>query len=70
MGRRLLIGTEGHVERRHVDAQGEGATPNAFHDGEKLGPPPPFMVMGAIALAIGWISFRAMGRFPAEARRS
>jgi DNA-binding CsgD family transcriptional regulator len=35
-----------------------------------LGPPQPFMVMGVIAFAIGWISFRAMGDFPGEARRA
>lgn len=33
-------------------------------------PPPPFMVLGAIAIAIGWISFLAMGQFPAESRRA
>jgi DNA-binding CsgD family transcriptional regulator len=33
-------------------------------------PQPPFMVLGAIAIAIGWISFLAMGRFPAESRRA
>ena len=35
-----------------------------------LGPPQPFIVMGAIAIAIGWISFVAIGRFPAEAHRA
>jgi hypothetical protein len=35
-----------------------------------LGPPQPFIVMGAIAIAICWISFLAMGHFPAEARRA
>jgi DNA-binding CsgD family transcriptional regulator len=35
-----------------------------------LGPPQPFVVVGAIALAIGWISYVAMGHFPAEARRA
>ena len=35
-----------------------------------LGPPQPFIVMGAIAFAIGWISFRALGDFPGEARRA
>jgi DNA-binding CsgD family transcriptional regulator len=35
-----------------------------------LGPPQPFIVMGATAIAIGWISFLAIGHFPAEARRA
>jgi DNA-binding CsgD family transcriptional regulator len=35
-----------------------------------LGPPQPFIVMGALAIAIGWVSFRAMGHFPAEARQA
>lgn len=26
-----------------------------------LGPPQPFLILGALAIAIGWISFRAMG---------
>jgi DNA-binding CsgD family transcriptional regulator len=34
-----------------------------------LGPPQPFIVMGAIAIAICWVSFLAMGHSPAEARR-
>jgi DNA-binding CsgD family transcriptional regulator len=33
-------------------------------------PRPPFMVMGAIAIAIGWISYVAMGQFRAESRRA
>jgi len=33
-------------------------------------PQPPFMVMGAIAIAIGWISYVAMGQFRAESRRA
>jgi DNA-binding CsgD family transcriptional regulator len=33
-------------------------------------PQPPFVVLGAIAIAIGWISYLAMGQFPAESRRS
>jgi len=35
-----------------------------------LGPPQPFVVMGASAIAIGWITFVAMRHFPAEAHRS
>lgn len=35
-----------------------------------LGPPQPFIVMGATAIAIGSISFLAMGNFPAETRRA
>jgi DNA-binding CsgD family transcriptional regulator len=31
-------------------------------------PQPPFVVLGAIAIAIGWISLRAMGAYPAAAR--
>jgi DNA-binding CsgD family transcriptional regulator len=31
-------------------------------------PQPPFMVVGAIAIAIGWISFWAMGAYPAATR--
>jgi hypothetical protein len=33
-------------------------------------PQPPFMVVGAIAIAIGWISYVAMGQFRAESRRA
>lgn len=33
-------------------------------------PQPPFMVLGAIAIAIGWISFLAMRQFPAQSRRA
>lgn len=33
-------------------------------------PQPPFLVLGALAIAMGWISFLAMGRFPAESRRT
>lgn len=35
-----------------------------------LGPPQPFLVMGAIAIAIGWISYRALDNSPAGARRA
>ena len=35
-----------------------------------LGPPQPFIVMGAIAIAIGWTSFLAIGHFPADPRRA
>ena len=35
-----------------------------------LGPPQPFIVMGAISVAIGWISFRSLGDFTGEARRA
>jgi DNA-binding CsgD family transcriptional regulator len=31
---------------------------------------PPFMVLGAIAIALGWISFIALRQFPAESRRA
>ncbi len=35
-----------------------------------LGPPQPFVVMGAIAIALGWTSYLAIGHFSADPRRA